>query len=91
MNTPEQLKKLAKIELHCHLDGSLSLETIRTLAQWAEVTLPDCDDDLQALVTVSENACSLVDYLKTFEIIRPLLQTKKALRLAAYDVARQAA
>lgn len=91
MNTSEQLKQLAKIELHCHLDGSLSLETIRTLAQWADIALPDSDDDLKTLVTVPETINSLSEYLKTFDIIRPLLQTQKALRLAAYDVARQAA
>ena len=29
--------KLAKTELHCHLDGSLSLETIRHLADLAQI------------------------------------------------------
>ena len=32
-----------------------------------------------------------MDYFKTFDFVRPLLQTKEALHLAAYDVARQAA
>lgn len=32
--------KLAKTELHCHLDGSLSLETIRHLADLAKIELP---------------------------------------------------
>lgn len=32
-----------------------------------------------------------MDYLEAFDYIRPLLQTKEALTLAAYDVAKQAA
>ena len=31
--------KLAKTELHCHLDGSLSLETIRHLADLAKIEI----------------------------------------------------
>lgn len=85
------LHHLAKAELHCHLDGSLSFETIRKLAALADVTLPESDSELSKLVTAPAKSESLVDYLKAFDIIRPLLQTKEALRLAAYDVARQAA
>lgn len=85
------LKQLAKTELHCHLDGSLSLPVIRQLAAMAEIKLPETDEALKALVTAPPNIESLNEYLKTFDVIRPLLQTKEALELAAYDVARQAA
>lgn len=84
-------KSLAKTELHCHLDGSLSLQAIRQLAQMVQIQLPESDDDLKKLVTAPASVENLVDYLKTFDVIRPLLQTKEALSLAAYDVARQAA
>lgn len=85
------LKDLAKAELHCHLDGSISLEVIRQLAEMANITVPESDKELKQLVVAPENAESLMDYLKTFDFVRPLLQTKEALHLAAYDVARQAA
>ena len=49
------------------------------------------DKELKQLVVAPENAESLMDYFKTFDFVRPLLQTKEALHLAAYDVARQAA
>lgn len=84
------LKDLAKTELHCHLDGSISLETIRQLADMADIAVPGSDDELKKLVVVPAEAESLMDYLKAFDFIRPHLQTKKALHLAAYDVARQA-
>lgn len=85
------LKNLAKAELHCHLDGSISLGVIRQLAEMANIAVPESDDDLKQLVVAPANAESLMDYLKAFDFVRPLLQTKEALHLAAYDVARQAA
>ncbi len=84
------IQNLAKTELHCHLDGSISLKTIRCLAAMANRDLPQSDDDLKRLVTAPKDSKSLMDYLKTFDYIRPLLQTKEALSLAAYDVAKQA-
>ncbi|HEM9264208.1 TPA: adenosine deaminase [Streptococcus agalactiae] len=89
--TQAVLKELAKVELHCHLDGSLSLPAIRKLANMADIILPSSDKELRKYVIAPAQTESLVDYLKTFEFIRPLLQTKEALRFAAYDVARQAA
>ncbi|HGA3708892.1 TPA: adenosine deaminase [Streptococcus agalactiae] len=89
--TQAVLKELAKAELHCHLDGSLSLPAIRKLANMADIILPSSDKELRKYVIAPAQTESLVDYLKTFEFIRLLLQTKEALRFAAYDVARQAA
>lgn len=85
------VQELAKTELHCHLDGSLSLSAIRHLAQLAEISIPDKDEELRKLVSIEGKVDSLMTYLKTFDFIRPLLQTPGALELAAYDVLRQAA
>lgn len=82
---------LAKTELHCHLDGSLSLPTIRQLAAMANIDLPASDEELKHHVTAPAHCENLLDYLEAFNYIRPLLQTKEALTLAAYDVAKQAA
>ncbi|WP_230912809.1 adenosine deaminase [Agrilactobacillus fermenti] len=87
----ETLKQLPKIELHCHLDGSLSLHTIRTLAQMAGITVPADDQALTKLTQVDDQITSLVEYLEKFDFVAPLLQTAPALELAAYDVMRQAA
>lgn len=87
----ERIEILPKTELHCHLDGSLSLKAIRRLADLANIELPAKDEDLTQLVTAPQAVQDLTDYLKTFDFIRPLLQTTEALRLAAYDVAEQMA
>ncbi|AUA18878.1 adenosine deaminase [Streptococcus suis] len=84
------VQELAKTELHCHLDGSLSLSAIRQLAQLAEISIPDKDEELRKLVSIEGKVDSLMTYLKTFDFIRPLLQTPEALELAAYDVLGQA-
>ncbi|MFM0683641.1 adenosine deaminase [Streptococcus suis] len=85
------VNELVKTELHCHLDGSLSLGVIRQLAQMAKITIPAEDEALRKLVSVHGKVDSLMAYLKLFDFVRPLLQTASALELAAYDLVRQAA
>ncbi|HEL2418744.1 adenosine deaminase [Streptococcus suis] len=85
------VNELVKTELHCHLDGSLSLGVIRQLAQMAKITIPGEDEALRKLVSVHGKVDSLMAYLKLFDFVRPLLQTSTALELAAYDLVRQAA
>ncbi|HHT7661328.1 TPA: adenosine deaminase [Streptococcus suis] len=85
------VNELVKTELHCHLDGSLSLGVIRQLAQMAKITIPAEDEALRKLVSVHGKVDSLMAYLKLFDFVRPLLQTATALELAAYDLVRQVA
>ncbi|MDR1606497.1 MAG: adenosine deaminase [Streptococcaceae bacterium] len=84
------IAQLPKIELHCHLDGSLSLQMIRLLAEKAGIALPDSDEALRQKVTAPEMSESLTDYLAPFDFVLPMLQTAEALTLAAYDLIRQA-
>lgn len=91
MLSVEELRALPKVELHCHLDGSLSLKVIRQLARMAQVDLPTTDADLEKLVSVPDNMKDLLSYLKRFDVVMPLLQTEAALELAAYDVIEQCA
>lgn len=62
-------RALPKIELHCHLDGSLSLDAIRQLASWASQDIPETDMELQKLVTAPQDVSSLNEYLKTFDFV----------------------
>ena len=55
----KELIKIPKIELHCHLDGSLSKEFIESRLK-RQVD----DGDL----SVSENCGSLNEYLKKFDL-----------------------
>lgn len=79
MMTREQLRELPKIDLHCHLDGSLSLECVREL-----LGRPVTMEELQA-----EDDCdSLKTYLEKFDLPVSALQTEDGLRRAAYDVVK---
>lgn len=77
--TTEALKSLPKIELHCHLDGSLSGEFIRQRAGRAV--------EKEAL-QVSKDCRNLDEYLGKFVLPIACLQDKEALTGAGYDVLR---
>ena len=54
------LKKLPKVELHCHLDGSLNPKTIIDLAEKQKVDLPTTNlDELKNILSIGEKRVSL--------------------------------
>lgn len=77
--TQEQLRQLPKVELHCHLDGSLSLECVRELLN-RDIRM----EELQA----ADDCDSLKTYLEKFDLPVSALQTENGLKRAAYDVIR---
>lgn len=80
---------MPKIELHCHLDGSMGLEvTQKLLEERGEVYTPE---QLKQLLEAPMDCGSLAEYLKRFELPIRCLQTKHGLREAAYDLAVRAA
>lgn len=66
--TVNELRQLPKIELHCHLDGSLSKEFVETRLQRAV----SCEE-----LSVSDECTSLVEYLKKFDLQGSVLQMKR--------------
>lgn len=77
--TAEELRKLPKIELHCHLDGSLSKEFIETRLQRA-VSFEE--------LSVSDECTSLAEYLEKFALPGQCLTDEEGLFGAGYDVLR---
>lgn len=71
------------IDLHLHLDGSLSAETVLQLAQKAQVVLPtENAAELRHYITADRNCSDLNDYLKCFDITLAVLQTAENLQTA---------
>ncbi|MGN0332137.1 MAG: adenosine deaminase [Lachnospiraceae bacterium] len=75
--TVNELKKLPKVELHCHLDGSLSKEFIETRLGKAVS---------QEELSVTKDCGSLVEYLEKFELPGLCLKDEAGLEGAGYDV-----
>ena len=71
-------KKYALIDLHLHLDGSMSLECARSLATKQGIALPD-DEELLSKLRVSEDCQDLNEYLECFALPLSLLQTADAI------------
>jgi adenosine deaminase len=83
-----------KAELHCHLDGSLRLDTLVEFAreQGKLDLLPARDRETLALrLAEIDGSGSLEAFLAWFRYSIPLLQTKQALSRAAYELAEDAA
>lgn len=86
--TESWIRALPKTDLHCHLDGSMRLETILDLAGQQGVRLPVEDPiGLARWIQMGDEPASLEDYLKGFAITCSVLQTHEALRRAAYELA----
>lgn len=86
------INKLPKVELHCHLDGSLRVETVIELAKEEGIALDSYEYDyVKNLLTVGENCNSLDEYLEKFDLPNMVLQTKENLRRAAFELLEDAA
>jgi len=87
--TEDVIKALPKTDLHCHLDGSLRVETVLELAHEQGIKLPadnvdDLGDILQAGRGKNKN---LADYLKVFDLTLSVMQTASAIERVAFELA----
>ena len=90
--TREFVQKLPKTDLHVHLDGSVRINTILDLAKKINIQLPTMDPgELRKLIVCDEHTRSLEEYLRGFDIVNLVLQTKEGLYRAAYELAEDAA
>lgn len=86
------------IDLHLHLDGSLSVKCVNSLMALDSERVPeeykyllDMEDDkrlaaLEKVLRVPEPCLSLADYLTKFDLPCALLQTPEAMQLAVGDL-----
>ncbi len=96
MNTPlideELIRALPKSDLHVHLDGSLRLESMLELARQQGVELPaDSPEGLKEVLKLGQKHRDLPSYLEGFKHTTAVLQTRKSLRRAAFELAEDAA
>ena len=74
------------IDLHLHLDGSLSEEDFRYLAKLNNV---DLGDDFPNNIHVPNDCPSLAEYLKRFDLPLKLLQNEESLKYAIKSLVKR--
>jgi adenosine deaminase len=69
-------RKLPKIELHCHLDGCVRLETAKEIASQTGVAMPP---SLREAMVAPECCADLADYIRRFDFALELMQREQDL------------
>lgn len=78
-----------RVELHCHLDGSLNADFIDRLLKKQGVFIEQTE--LEEKLKVRPDCTSLTEYLEKFDLPLRCLQTKEGLEEAAYELVMDAA
>ncbi|MCG6201527.1 adenosine deaminase [Psychromonas antarctica] len=83
---------LPKIDLHCHLDGSVRPQTIIDLARQQDITLPSEDiNEINNLMIAPETCLNLDEYLLRFELPLSVMQTAAAIERISFELFEDAA
>ena len=85
------MKKLPKIELHCHLDGSVRVNTIIDIAKKENIKLDSYKKcDIENIVQVPSDCTSLNEYLKRFDLPNKVMQNSKNLKRITFELLEDA-
>lgn len=85
------LEKLPKIELHCHLDGSIPISVLKKLCLLGDIAIPQNDIEFRKLIEAKEDCESLTEYLQAFALPLKCLKTEDAFFIASYETVAKAA
>ncbi|MEG2290570.1 MAG: adenosine deaminase [Clostridium sp.] len=84
-------KEMPKIELHCHLDGSIRPQTILDIATKDNIEIPSYNlSELTELLEAPLQCKSLVEYLDRFSIPVKIMQSKENLERVTYELLEDA-
>lgn len=84
------IKQLPKVELHCHLDGSIRPSTLKKIYENSSELLMLSDEELLKAVRAPEKCNNLTEYLSCFPLVTAILNTPKSLKIALMDAMEQA-
>lgn len=77
---------MMKVELHCHLDGSLNVDFVDEMLRNRGIVYER--EELKKKLEVRPDCASLSEYLEKFDLPLLCLQTKYGLERAAYELVR---
>lgn len=78
-----ELRSVPRVELHCHLDASMRLDTIEGLARDAGLSY---DRPVAEVASVTQDCRSLPELLRALDVQIDVLQTPDAIEQAAYEL-----
>lgn len=82
---------ILKVELHCHLDGSIRECVLRKLAEEAGIEIPCERKEFLKLIHAGNDCTSLSQYLKAFDLPLKCLVNANSFYEAAFDLVTSAA
>ena len=80
---------MLRVELHCHLDGSLNVDFVDSMLRKQGIIIER--KELEEKLKVRPDCTSLTEYLEKFALPLLCLQTKEGLEQAAYELVMDAA
>lgn len=83
--------KYALIDLHLHLDGSLSLDSVKELAALQNIEISENDEELLKRLQVSDGCRNLNEYLEKFDFPCSLMQTSVGITTAVKNLEKELA
>ena len=82
-------RKYALVDLHLHLDGSLSIDDVIYMASVDNVPLPADRSEIKRLLVSPEHCESLNEYLKCFALPDSIMQSREALAYSAKSLVKR--
>lgn len=86
------IRSFPKIELHCHLDGSLRPETVIDIAKKDGIELPTYDEkEIREMMVAPADCQNLDEYLKKFHLPGMVMQSSNNLKRVSMELMEDAA
>ena len=76
-------------DLHCHLDGAISVENAKDLAKLQNIELNMTDEEIGSKLHVDDNCNDLNEYLTKFDFPCSLMMTSESLTLATKNLLKE--
>lgn len=74
------------VDIHLHLDGAISPESAKQLAELQGIAIPESEEELLSLLRVMEKCGNLREFLERFTFPCLLLQTVPGIRMAVKNL-----
>ena len=90
--TPTALKEMPKIDLHRHLEGSLRLETLFSIADEYKLALPRGTlEELRPFVQITDDRPDHEVFLSKFGVLRHFYRSPEIIQRVVYEAIADAA